>query len=130
MEQSRPMPTVRYMPDTATSCGSTLALELCEATSFWPSKQRYAKPTWTGLNRARRKFGHYRLPRLRRIGQDPTVQGGVVDRQAALQKQLLDITVAERLAQIPSDSLQGQRRLKVPALKIAQRGVAGAACCS
>ena len=33
-----------------------------------------------------------------RIGQDPTVQGGVVDRQAALQKQLLDVAIAERVA--------------------------------
>ena len=31
-----------------------------------------------------------------RIGQDPAVQGGVVHRQAALQEQLLDVTVAEQ----------------------------------
>ena len=37
----------------------------------------------------------------RRIGQDPAVQGGVVDLQAALQEQLLNVTVAERIVQIP-----------------------------
>ena len=36
--------------------------------------------------------------------------------QAALPEQLLDITVAERVAQIPRDRLQDQRRLEVPAL--------------
>jgi hypothetical protein len=54
----------------------------------------------------------------RRIGQNPAVQGGVVHRQAALQKQLLDVTVAERIAQIPGDGLQDQRRLEVPALEV------------
>src|SRR4051794_25067747 len=56
-----------------------------------------------------------------RIGQHPPVQGGVVDLKAALQKQLLDVTVAERVAEVPRDRLQDQRRLKVPALEIVLR---------
>jgi hypothetical protein len=48
----------------------------------------------------------------RRIGQNPAVQGGVVDLQAALDKQLLDVTIAERIAQVPGDGLQDQRRLE------------------
>ena len=44
----------------------------------------------------------------RRIGQDPAVQGGVVDLKAALQKQLLNVTLAQGIAQIPGDGLQDQ----------------------
>ena len=51
----------------------------------------------------------------RRVGQDPAIEGGMVHRQAALQEQLLNITVAERIAQIPRDGLQDQRGLEVPA---------------
>src|SRR3712207_8150706 len=54
----------------------------------------------------------------RRIGQDPTVQGGVVHLQAALPEQLLDVTIAERIAQVPGDGLQDQRRLEVAALEV------------
>jgi hypothetical protein len=42
----------------------------------------------------------------RGVGQDPAVQGGVVHLQAPLQKQLLNVTVAQRIAQVPGDSLQ------------------------
>src|SRR3982750_2708237 len=56
-----------------------------------------------------------------RVGQHPAVQGGVVDLQAALQKQLLNVTVAERVAQVPRDGLQDQRRLEVPALEVVLR---------
>ena len=38
----------------------------------------------------------------RRVGPDPAVQGGVVHLQAALQEQLLNVTVAERVAQVLS----------------------------
>src|SRR5215212_4181167 len=55
------------------------------------------------------------------IGQHPAVQGGVIDLQAALQEQLLDVTIAERIAQIPGDGLQDQRRLEVPALEVVLR---------
>ena len=54
----------------------------------------------------------------RRVGQDPTVHGGVVHRQATLEKELLNIAVAERITQIPADRLQDQRRLEVPALEV------------
>src|SRR5215203_2655331 len=53
-----------------------------------------------------------------RVGQDPTVQGGVVHLQATLEEQLLDVTVAQRVAQVPRDGLQDQRCLEVPTLEI------------
>src|SRR3954468_16978090 len=56
-----------------------------------------------------------------RVGQDPAVQGGVIDLEAALQEQLLDVAIAERIAQIPGDGLQNQCRLKVPTLEIVLR---------
>src|SRR3954454_4781221 len=52
-----------------------------------------------------------------RVGQHPAVQGGVVDLQAALQEQLFDVAIAERVAQVPRDGLQDQRGLEVPALE-------------
>src|SRR5215212_3861961 len=56
-----------------------------------------------------------------RVGQHPAVQGGVVDLQAALQKQLFDVAIAERVAQVPRDRLQDQRCLIVPALEVVLR---------
>jgi hypothetical protein len=53
----------------------------------------------------------------RRIGQNPAVQGGVVDLQAALEEQLLNVTVAQGIAQIPGDGLEDQRCLEVAALE-------------
>src|SRR3954447_1109080 len=53
-----------------------------------------------------------------RVGQHPAVQGGVVHLQTALQEQLLDVAIAERVAQVPRDGLQDQRCLEVPALEI------------
>ena len=53
-----------------------------------------------------------------RVGQHPAVQGGVVDLQAALQKQLFDVAIAERVAQLPRDRLQDQRRLIMAALEV------------
>ena len=55
----------------------------------------------------------------RRVGQHPAVQGAVVHVQAALQEQLLDVAVAERVAQVPGDRLDDQRRLEVPAPEVA-----------
>src|SRR3712207_5964444 len=54
----------------------------------------------------------------RSIGQDPAIEGGVVHRKAPLQEQLLDVTIAERVAQLPGDRLQDQRCPKVPALEV------------
>ena len=34
----------------------------------------------------------------RRVGQDPAVQGAVIDLQVVLQEQLLDVAVAQRVA--------------------------------
>ena len=56
-----------------------------------------------------------------RVGQHPAVQGGVVHLQAALQEQLLDVAIAERIAQVPGDGLQDQRCLEVAALEIVLR---------
>src|SRR3954451_12386555 len=56
-----------------------------------------------------------------RVGQHPPVQGRVVDLQAALQEQLLDVAIAERIAQVPRDGLHDQCRLEVAALEIVLR---------
>jgi hypothetical protein len=40
----------------------------------------------------------------RGIGQNPPVEGGVIDLQAALQEQLLDVPVAQGIAQVPGDA--------------------------
>src|SRR4051812_39827764 len=45
----------------------------------------------------------------------------MVDLEAALQEQLLDVTVAHGIAQVPGDGLQDQRCLEVPALEIVLR---------
>src|SRR3954447_20058158 len=42
----------------------------------------------------------------------------MVHRQAALPEQLFDVTVAQRIAQIPGDGLQDERRLEVTALEV------------
>jgi hypothetical protein len=57
----------------------------------------------------------------RRIGQDPAVQGGVVDHETALPEQLLDVAVAQGIAQLPGDGLQDQHRLEVAAFEIVLR---------
>src|SRR3954471_15414203 len=56
-----------------------------------------------------------------RVGQHPAVQSAVINLQAALPKQLFDVTIAERVAQVPRDRLQDQRRLEVPALEVVLR---------
>src|SRR4051812_33212271 len=52
------------------------------------------------------------------VGQNPAVEGGVVHLDTALQEQLLDVAVAERVAQVPGARLHDQSRLKVPALEV------------
>ena len=42
----------------------------------------------------------------------------MVNRQAALPEQLLNVAVAQGITQIPADRLQDQRRLEVPALEV------------
>ena len=42
------------------------------------------------------------------VGENPAVQSGVVHLQAALQEQLLNVAIAERVAQVPRDGLQDQ----------------------
>ena len=42
----------------------------------------------------------------------------MVHLQAALQEHFFDVAVAERVAQVPRDRLQDQRRLKVAALEV------------
>ena len=55
----------------------------------------------------------------RRVGEHPAVQGAVIHLQPALQEQLLDIAVAQRVTQVPGDGLNDQRRLVVPPLEVA-----------
>src|SRR3954454_372796 len=57
----------------------------------------------------------------RRVGQNPAVQRGVVHLQTAIEEQLLDVTVAERVTQIPRNGLQDQRCREVPTLEIVLR---------
>src|ERR1044071_1419656 len=52
------------------------------------------------------------------VGQHPAVQGGMVHRQATLPEQLLDVPVAQGIAQIPADRLQDQRCLEVAAFEV------------
>src|SRR3954464_8711838 len=56
-----------------------------------------------------------------RVGQHPSVQRGVVHLQAPLEEQLLNVTVAEGVTQIPRDGLQDQRRFVVTAFEIVLR---------
>ena len=48
----------------------------------------------------------------------PSVDGRVVILQAALQQHLLNVTVAECVAQLPGDGLDDQRRLELPPLEV------------
>ena len=43
----------------------------------------------------------------------------MIDLQAALQQPLLDVAVAQRVAQVPGDRLDDERGLEVPALEVA-----------
>jgi len=54
----------------------------------------------------------------RRVGQNPAVQRGVVHLQIALEEQLLDVTIAQGIAQVPGDGLQDQCRLEVAAFEV------------
>src|SRR5215207_5507697 len=54
----------------------------------------------------------------RGIDQDPAVEGGVVHLQTALPEQLLDVAVAQGIAQVPGDGLQDQRCLKMATLEV------------
>ena len=52
------------------------------------------------------------------VGQNPAVQGAVIDLQATLQEQLLDVAVAQRIAQVPGDGLNDEQRLVGSAFEI------------
>jgi hypothetical protein len=54
-----------------------------------------------------------------REGQHPTIDCGVIELKAALQEDLLDVAVAERIAQVPGQSLDEGAGLEVPALEVA-----------
>lgn len=53
------------------------------------------------------------------LGQDPPVDCGVVDRKPPLEEYLLNVTVAERVAQVSGDGLHDQRGLDTPAPRAA-----------
>jgi hypothetical protein len=53
------------------------------------------------------------------VGEHPAVDGGVIDLHAALQEHLLDVAVAEGVAQVPGDGLDDEGGLEVPAPEVA-----------
>ncbi len=57
----------------------------------------------------------------RRIGEDPPIDGAVVDLEAALAEHLLKISIAERVTQIPGHRLHDQPCLEMSSLEIILR---------
>jgi hypothetical protein len=57
------------------------------------------------------------LQEQRGIMQRPTMDGRVIDRDAALSHHLLDISQAQVIGQVPPDAEQDHRSIKMPALK-------------
>jgi len=54
----------------------------------------------------------------RRVGHHPTIDGRLIDREAALQKHLLDVAAAQCVAQVPEDRLDDQLRLDLPTAEV------------
>ena len=67
--------------------------------------------------------GLYDDPRFTRnlAGENPTIDGTVVERNAALVDHLLQIPIAELITQIPTDCLHNQPCLEMPALEVIRR---------
>src|SRR4051812_23835481 len=57
----------------------------------------------------------------RRVGQNPAIESAMVHLKAALEEHLLNIAIAQGIAQVPGDRLQDQLGLEVPALEIVLR---------
>lgn len=55
------------------------------------------------------------------IGQNPTIDGTVVDLKYALAEHLLDTPIAERMTQISTDCLHNQTCLEVPVFEVILR---------
>jgi hypothetical protein len=56
-----------------------------------------------------------------RISQDPSIKGAVIDFKAAFQEHFLDVSITQRIAQIPGDSLNDQPSLEMAALEVILR---------
>ncbi len=50
-----------------------------------------------------------------RVGENPEVEGEVVDLDTAFEERLFDVAVAQRVPQVPGDRLKDQRRLEMAA---------------
>jgi hypothetical protein len=57
------------------------------------------------------------LQEQRGIMQRPTMDGRVIDRDAALSHHLLEISQAQVIGEIPPDAEQNHRSIKMPALE-------------
>ncbi|MBP2444032.1 hypothetical protein JOH51_001471 [Rhizobium leguminosarum] len=57
----------------------------------------------------------------RRVGQNPAVDGAMIDLEATFPEHLLKIAIAERITQIPTDSLHNQPCLEMPSFEVILR---------
>jgi hypothetical protein len=56
-----------------------------------------------------------------RLGPNPTIDGAVVDLEAALSQHLFQVAIAQRLAQVPGNRLNDQPCLEMPSFEIILR---------
>ena len=67
-------------------------------------------------------MGASKLPKslfdLRRVSENPAVHRAVIDLEAAFKEHALEITIAQRIAQIPCHRLHDQPRLEMTPLEI------------
>jgi hypothetical protein len=70
----------------------------------------------------RAAMGASKLPKslfdLRRVSENPAVHRAVIDLEAAFKEHALEITIAQRIAQIPCHRLHDQPRLEMTPLEI------------
>ncbi len=57
----------------------------------------------------------------RRVGQHPAVHRAVIDLETALEQQLLNVAVAQRITQVPRDRLDNQPGLEMATLEVVLR---------
>ena len=57
------------------------------------------------------------LEQFRRVADDPSVNGRMIDRNAALGHHLLQVPQAQIVSQVPADAEQDHRPIKMPALE-------------
>ena len=70
-------------------------------------------------------MGASKLPKslfdLRRVSENPAVDRAVIDLEAALKEHVLEIAIAQRIAQIPRHRLYNQPRLEMAPFEIVLR---------